>query len=85
MFGPVYISGDNQLILANTFVLESQLKKKSQIIAYHLAQEGVACDEWHTSFVSTDDNKADLLIKICYPRRPNESDFYDIYVASHIL
>ena len=49
VLGPVYISGDNQSVLANSTVPESQLKKKSQSIAYHFVREGAACDEWRTA------------------------------------
>ena len=42
VYGPCYIQGDNQSVLANTTVPESALKKKSQSIAYHFVQEGVA-------------------------------------------
>ena len=38
VLGPVYISGDNQSVLANSTVPESQLKKKSQSIAYHFVR-----------------------------------------------
>ena len=61
--GPTYIYGDNQSVLANTTIPDSTLKKKSQSIAYHLVHEGVARDEWKTSYVNTHDNKADLLTK----------------------
>ena len=46
VIGPAYVSGDNQSVLANTTVPESQLKKKSQSIVYHFVREGVARDEW---------------------------------------
>ena len=62
--GPVYISGDNQSVLANTTIPESTLKKKSQSIAYHFIREGVARDEWRTSYVNTHENEADLLTKV---------------------
>lgn len=62
--GPVYISGDNQSVLANTTIPESQLKKKSQSIAYHFVREGVARDEWRTAYVNTHDNESDLLTEI---------------------
>ena len=39
--GPTYIDGDNQSVLANTSGPNSQLKKKSQSIAYHFIHEGV--------------------------------------------
>ena len=61
--GPTYIYGDNQSVLANTTIPDSTLKKKSQSIAYHFVHEGVARDEWRTSYVNTHDNEADLLTK----------------------
>jgi hypothetical protein len=62
--GPCYISGDNQSVLANTTEPGSTLKKKSQSIAYHFVREGVAKDEWRTSYVNTHENEADLLTKL---------------------
>ena len=62
--GPSFIFGDNQSVLANTSVPESQIKKKSQSIAYHFIREGVARDEWRTSYVNTHDNESDLLSKV---------------------
>jgi hypothetical protein len=61
--GPTYVYGDNQSVLANTTIPESTLKKKSQSIAYHFVREGVARDEWRTSYINTHDNEADLLTK----------------------
>ena len=61
--GPTDIYGDNQSVLANTTIPDSTLKKKSQSIAYHYVPEGVARDEWRTSYVNTHDNEADLLTK----------------------
>ena len=61
--GPCYIRGDNQSVLANMPNSSSTLKKKSQSIAYHFVREGVAWDEWHTSYVNTHDNGSDLLTK----------------------
>jgi hypothetical protein len=61
--GPCYICGDNKSVLANTTEPGSTLKKKSQSIAYHFIREGVAKDEWRTSYVSTHENEADLLTK----------------------
>lgn len=62
--GPCYIQGDNQSVLANTSVPESTLKKESQSIAYHFVREGVARDEWRTSYINTHENDADLLTKV---------------------
>ena len=61
---PIYIYGDNQSVLANTTIPDLVLKKKLQSIAYHFVCEGVARDEWHTSYVDTHNNKADLLTKL---------------------
>ena len=61
---PSYIYGDNQLVLANTSIPDSALKKKSQSIAYHFVHEGVAWDEWRTTYVNTNENEADLLTKL---------------------
>jgi hypothetical protein len=62
--GPAYIFGDNQSVLANTTIPDSTLKKKSQSIAYHLIREGVARDEWRTTYVNTHANESDLLTKV---------------------
>jgi hypothetical protein len=62
--GPCYIKGDNQSVLANTTEPGSILKKKSQSIAYHFVREGVARDEWRTSYVNTHSNESDLLTKL---------------------
>ena len=64
VYGPCYIQGDNQLVLANTSIPESALKKKSQSIAYHFVREGVARDEWRAAYVSMKYNCADLLTKV---------------------
>ena len=61
--GQTCIYGDNRSVLANTTMPDSTWKKKSQSIAYHFVREGVARDEWKTSYVNTHDNEADLLTK----------------------
>jgi hypothetical protein len=60
---PTFVYGDNQSVLANTTIPDSTLKKKSQSIAYHFVREGVAKDEWRTTYVNTHLNPADLLTK----------------------
>ena len=62
--GPAFIEGDNQSVLCNTTIPDSTLKKKSQSIAYHFVREGVARDEWRTTYVNTYKNEADLLTKL---------------------
>ena len=63
VIGPALIAGDNQSVLANTTIPDSTLKKKSQSIAYHFIREGCARNEWMTAYISTNENKADLLTK----------------------
>ncbi len=41
----------------------STIKKKSNAIAYHFVCEGCARDEWWTTYINTDENVADLLMK----------------------
>ena len=60
---PTFVYGDNQSVLANTMAPESQLKKKSNSIAYHFVREGCARDEWRTAYINTHDNPTDLLTK----------------------
>ena len=62
--GPAYIEGDNQSVLENTTIPDSMMKKKSQSIAYHFICEGVARDEWRTSYTNTNENEADLVTKV---------------------
>ena len=61
--GPMCIYGENKSVLTNTTIPDSALKNKSLSIAYHFVREGVARDEWRTSYVNTHDNEADLLTK----------------------
>ena len=60
---PTFIFGDNQIVLANTTIPDSTLKNKSQSIAYHFVCEGSARDKWHTDYVNTHLNPADILTK----------------------
>eukprot|EP00957_Ditylum_brightwellii_P205789 15345434-Ditylum_brightwellii.AAC.1 len=56
--------GDNQSVLESTTIPNSQLKKKSQSIAYHFVREGSTRDEWQISYVNTNDNESDLPTKL---------------------
>ena len=60
---PSYIFGDNQSVLANTTHPHSTLKKKSSSIAFHFVREGVAKNEWLTTYLNTQHNPSDLLTK----------------------
>ena len=50
-------------MLANTTNPTSTLKKRLNAIAYHFVREGVARDEWRTTYINTHDNVADMLTK----------------------
>jgi hypothetical protein len=68
MFGvpvesPAYVFGDNQSVLSNSSNPHSVLKKKSSSIAYHFVREGVAKNEWRTTYLNTHLNPADLCTK----------------------
>ncbi len=60
---PAFVFGDNKSVLYNTTSPASTLKKKSNAIVYHHVGDGVARDEWQTTYVNTDENVADLLTK----------------------
>jgi hypothetical protein len=53
----------NQSVLANTTMPHSNLKKKSNAIAFHFVREGTARDEWRTTYINTHDNPSDMLTK----------------------
>ena len=61
--GPAYIVGDNKSVLSNESMPDSVLRKKSNSIAYHFIREGSAANEWHMSYIGTNDNIADMLTK----------------------
>ena len=57
--GPAYIEGDDQSVLVNTTIPDSNLKKKIQSIAYNFVRKGSARDDWRTTYINTHDNEAD--------------------------
>ena len=61
--GLSHVHDDNQLVLCNTTVPDSTLKKKSQSIAYRLIREGLARNEWRTTRVNTLLNEVDFPTK----------------------
>lgn len=60
---PTFVYRDNKSVLYNATIPDSTLKKKSQSITYHFVREGAARDEWHTAYMNTHENPADLLTK----------------------
>ena len=58
-----YIYGDNKSVLVNSRTSHSQLKKKSNSVAYNHVREDSALDEWRTTYINTHENIADLMTK----------------------
>ena len=80
---PVFIYGDNQLVLWNTTIPGSTLKKKSSSIECHFLREGVARDEWRTLYIKKYVNPSNLMTK-ALPAEINRKQkvraiMYDIY------
>jgi hypothetical protein len=62
--GPSHVRVDNQSVVKNTTAPESQLKKKSNSIAYHFVREQVAARVMRIAYEKSDSNLADCLTKI---------------------
>ena len=60
---PCFVYGYNKLVLYNTTLPKSSLKKKSNSINYHAVRERVATGEWLIRYEPKDKNFSDLLIK----------------------
>ena len=60
---PVHIYGKNKSVLSNTTPPDSQLRKKSNSVAYHHCRERVALEEWQTCYLNTDENISDMMTK----------------------
>ena len=58
-----YVYGENKSILVNYETPHSQLKKKSNYVAFHHVHEGSALDEWRSTYINTHENIADLMTK----------------------
>ena len=70
----VYIYGDNKSVLVNSGTPQSQLKKKSNSVAFHHVREGSTLDEWRTTYINTHENITDLLTKNL-PSGPKRTKF----------
>ena len=62
--GPTHMYGDNMSTIHNTQCPGSQLNKKSNSICYHAVREVVAMGELLTGHVKTDENPADILMRV---------------------
>ena len=58
-----YIYGDDKSVLVNLVISHSQLKKKSNTVAFHHVEEGSTLDEWRATYINTHENIVDLLTK----------------------
>lgn len=70
--GYAHIKVDNMSVVKNSSVPESQLKKKSNSIAYHFVRQQVAADVGRISYEPTDTNLADMLTKVQSGSKRNE-------------
>ena len=61
--GPTRIRADNMSVVNNTSRPESQLKKKSNSIAYHFCREVIASGAAFVTYEPTATNLADMLTK----------------------
>ena len=80
--GALYFYGDNLSVIHNTSKLESALKKKCNVGAYHALHESVAMGESLTGHVRSEDNQADLLTKVITGQKRRHHVpliLYDIY------
>ena len=59
---PEFFHGGNQLVLDNTTVPQSTLKKKSILIAFYFVREVCARDEWRTAYINTYLNVSNLMM-----------------------
>ncbi len=62
--GPTFVYGDNMSVIHNTQRPDSQLKKKSNSICYHMIRESVAMGESLTGHIPSKENRSDLATKI---------------------
>ena len=59
----IHVYGDNHSASSNTSAPTYQLKNKSNSIAYHFLCEGVARDEWLTTYVNMHNNTSGLVAR----------------------
>ena len=62
--GYAHIKVDNMSVVKNASVPESQLKKKSNSVAYHFVRQMAAADVGRISYEPSESNLADMLTKI---------------------
>jgi len=80
--GPLYIHGDNMLVIHNTQRPESMLKKKSNSMCSHAIHKSVAMGESLTGHIGKNKNVGDLATKVLYGQKRRDMVLqllYDIY------
>jgi hypothetical protein len=61
--GPAVMLGDNMLVVLNTFVPSSVLKKKHNEITYYPVREAIAAKISRFAYVNSEENVSDILTK----------------------
>ena len=61
--GPTLMLGDNMLVVLNTSVPSSVLKKKHNAIAYHRVREAIAAKVLRFTCLKSEENVSDILTK----------------------
>jgi hypothetical protein len=61
MDGPALMLGDNMLVVLNTTVPSSVLKKKHNAIAYHSVREAISARIMRFAYIKREENVCDLL------------------------
>ena len=82
IYGPTYIFGENMYVIFNTSQPESQLKKKSNSVCYHVVRESAAMKECITTHIPSPQNFSDLLTKVLYGQKRRylvDGLMFDIY------
>ena len=62
--GPAHVRIDNMSVVNNTSRLESTLRKKSNVVAYHFVREIVASEMCRIAYEPSQTNLADTLMKL---------------------
>ena len=58
VIGCLFLYGDNQYVLCNTCIPDSNLKKKNHAIAYHFVREEMAREERVTGYIRSENDSA---------------------------
>jgi hypothetical protein len=76
--GPALMLGDNMLVVLNTSVPSSFLKKKHNAIAYHCEHEAIAAKILRFAYIRSEENVSDI------PTKPLANQAFH-YLAKKLL